>query len=84
MSGKLLTSPTRESIHIGNDMHVEDRQGKYINHSFDPTVRVSCNKLIATKDIFIGDEITFNYNESEINMHSPFDDDGICVSGNQS
>ena len=81
MSGKLLTIPTKKSIHIGNNMHLEDKFGQYINHSFEPNVMVENNKLIAIKDINIYDEITFNYNDNELEMASPFEDDGILVCG---
>ena len=33
------------------------------------------------KNIEIGDEITFNYNENEINMFAPFEDGGVVVCG---
>lgn len=81
MSGKLLNMPTRQSIHIGNNMHLEDKIGQYINHSFDPNVKVEGNKLIAINDINIYDELTFNYNDTEIEMAYPFEDDGNLVCG---
>lgn len=81
MTGKLLNIPTQKSIHIGDNMHLEDKFGQYINHSFDPNVRIESNKLIAIKDIDIYDEITFNYNDSEVEMACPFEDDGIKVCG---
>jgi hypothetical protein len=82
MSGKLTNYPTKSSIHIGNNMHLKDEYGKYINHSFEPNVRVELNKLIAIKRINIYDEITFNYNETETKMNSPFEHDGFEVCGN--
>ena len=81
MSGALLRAPTRESIHIGNNMHLKDSYGRYINHSFDPNIRIEANMLIAIKDINMYDEITFNYNDSEIEMACPFECDGIMVCG---
>jgi hypothetical protein len=81
MSGNLLTTPTSKSIHIGGNMHLEDTYGQYINHSFNPNIRIEANKLIAIKDINMYDEITFNYNESELEMDCPFEDDGILVCG---
>lgn len=81
MSGKLLNMPTRQSIHIGNNMHLEDTIGQYINHSFDPNIKVKTNTLIAIKDINIYDELTFNYNDTEIEMAFPFEDDNILVCG---
>jgi hypothetical protein len=73
--------PTKQSIHIGDGMHVTDKYGSYINHSFDPNTKIVGNKVVAIKDIFKNDEITFNYNESEIDMSEPFMSDGIYVCG---
>lgn len=81
MSGKMSNIPTQISIHIGDNMHLEDEIGRYINHSFDPNIKVVTNKLIAIKDINAYDEITFNYNDSEVEIACPFEDDGILVCG---
>lgn len=81
MTGYLYDAPTKESIHIGNNMHVVDLLGKYINHSFQPNVKIENNLIIAIKDIDIYDEITFNYNDSEMEMAEPFEDEGIKVCG---
>lgn len=83
LTGELLTKPTRKSIHIGHNMHVVDELGKYVNHSFEPNTRVHFNQLVAIKHIHEHDEITFNYNESEVNMAEPFEDSGIQVCGKQ-
>ena len=81
MTGQMSNIPTQKSIHIGDNMHLLDEFGQYINHSFEPNVKVVNNKLIAIKDIDIYDEITFNYNDSELNMACPFEDEGIKVCG---
>ena len=81
LQGKLVLYPTRESIHVGNGMHVIDKYGEYINHSFEPNTRIVFNNVTAIKEIKQYEEITFNYNESEINMAEPFDVDGINVCG---
>lgn len=81
LSGLLFTNPTRESIHVGRNMHVVDIYGKYMNHSFDPNVKIVNNKVIALRDIKQFEEITFNYNDSEINMACPFEVDGKKVCG---
>jgi hypothetical protein len=81
MCGELTLKPTKQSIHIGDGMHVTDKYGSYINHSFDPNTKIVGNKVVAIKDIFKNDEITFNYNESEIDMCEPFMSDGIYVCG---
>jgi len=81
LQGKLVLQPTKESIHIGNEMHVIDKYGQYINHSFEPNTQIELNNIIAIKEIKQYDEITFNYNESEINMANPFEVDGYEVCG---
>ena len=81
MSGKMLNIATQNSIHIGDNMHLEDEIGKYINHSFEPNIKIVGNKLVAIKYINIYDEITFNYNENELEIVSPFEDNGIKVCG---
>ena len=81
MEGTLKKTPTKQSIHIGNNMHLIDNYGKYINHSFNPNIKVVGNKLVALRDIQPFEEIMFNYNESEINMACPFEDEGQQVCG---
>jgi hypothetical protein len=72
--GKKRSTPTQTSIEIGKDIHIESSIGKYINHSFVPTVRISDRCIIAIQKIYIGDEITFNYNISETELAFPFHD----------
>jgi hypothetical protein len=81
LEGELVLKPTRKSIHIGNGMHVIDNYGKYINHSFEPNTRIESNNIIAITEINPYDEITFNYNDTELNMAEPFELDGINVCG---
>lgn len=79
--GKIYNKPTRETIHIGENQHIYDFRGIFMNHSFDPTTRIDERNVVAAKDIFDGDELTFNYNKTEINMACPFDVSGVNVSG---
>ncbi len=79
LSGQILDHPTRESIHVGNNKHVIDPLGSWINHSFNPTIKIDSFKIIACRDIKVDEEITFNYNE--INMANPFIVEGIPVVG---
>lgn len=81
LSGKIFDKPTRESIHVGNNIHVHDDNGMYMNHSFNPTTYINGFNVIAYCDIQPGDEITFNYNASEIDMACPFECDGKMVNG---
>jgi len=76
LSGPVLQEPTRTSIQIGNEGHVEDVKGAMVNHSCDPTCKViklhGSWVLITVKPVDVGDQITFNYNDSETSMSSPF------------
>ena len=66
------STPTRTSIQIGPSLHVEDSVGKYINHACNPTCKVEGANVVALKDLDKGAEITFNYNENEDRLASPF------------
>ena len=81
LNGDKFDEPTRETIHIGDNVHIYDKYGIYINHSFSPNIYVKGPMLIALCDIMDGDEIVFNYNDSEINMANPFVVDNIVVKG---
>lgn len=72
LDGVLVNNPTRESIHIGNNRHIIDKIGSFINHSFKPNIKIDGKNVVALKNIEIGEEIFFNYNDSEINMACPF------------
>ena len=81
VNGELLDSPTRESIHVGKNKHIIDKFGIFMNHSFNPNTEIQGYNIVAIKDINPGDEITFDYNVSEVNMASPFKVNGIDVRG---
>jgi hypothetical protein len=81
LSGKIFDHPTRESIHIGDNKHIYDENGIFINHSFEPTVRIDGYNVRALMDLNDGDEITFNYNDSEINMANTFQVGDVLVCG---
>lgn len=82
LNGIYLNAPTKYSIYVGDGLHIEDPFGIYINHSSNPTTYVCGKNIIAKLDLQIGDEITFDYNENEINMAAPFyDDKGNYICG---
>lgn len=83
LSGEVYSEPTRETIHIGNNKHIYDKYGIYMNHSFNPNICINERSLVALCDIQIDDELFFNYNETETNMANPFYVNGVLVSGNQ-
>lgn len=81
LEGELINKPTRESIRIGENLHIIDKFGIYMNHSFEPTCKIESNNVIALKNIEPGEEINFNYNDNEVDMACPFQVDGINVCG---
>ena len=78
LSGTISSKPTRESIHVGNNKHIHDQFGIYINHSFTPNIRIEGLNVVAICDIEKDTEIMFNYNETEVNMACPF-----CIEGEE-
>tara|TARA_R110001592_G_scaffold237997_3_gene497348 strand:- start:806 stop:1162 length:357 start_codon:yes stop_codon:yes gene_type:complete len=67
-----ICNPTRTSIHIGNGRHVEDPVGIYINHACKPSCKIDGSSVVAINKLDKGDEITFNYSESELTISTPF------------
>ena len=57
------------------NLHIEDDIGQYLNHNCSPNtcvVNENDPKLVAINDISIGDELTFDYNSSEDEIHYVF------------
>lgn len=81
LEGDIKVIPDKYTIQVDKNRHITDKYGIYMNHSFNPSVRIEGNNVIAINDIQIGDEICFNYNDSESVMASPFYADGKLVSG---
>lgn len=63
---------TRDSIEVGPDQHVEDAYALYLNHSFTPNLRLEERRMFALRDITVGEELTFNYLETESEIAAPF------------
>ena len=81
LKGEETNFPTRESIYVGNNTHIFDQMGQFINHSFEPTTQIQGYNVVALIDINENDEITFNYNENELIMACPFTVNGQPVCG---
>ena len=76
LDGNYFPYPTRTSIQIG-DQHLEHYEGGHVNHHCDPNTKVIVPNftspfLVATKNIEIGEEITFDYESTEEELASPF------------
>ena len=48
LEGEILSKPTRESIRIGNNQHIIDLNGIYMNHSFEPTCKIEGKNVISS------------------------------------
>ncbi len=72
-NGKLILEPTRTSIQVNEALHVEDEIGGCINHSCQPSCKVTTFFVIALRDIKKGEEITFDYNQNEDALANPFE-----------
>lgn len=74
MKGPILETPTRTSVQIGANKHIEDKLAGYMNHNCTPSAKVDrdSQSFISLKDMKAGEEITFNYNQNEDLMASPF------------
>lgn len=81
LNGPISIKPSKYTIRIGDNQHILDKRGRYMNHSFDPTTYIDHKNVIAATDINSGDELNFNYNASEVDMACPFVVDGVEVSG---
>ena len=69
-----LSLPTRYSIQLGKNYHIEDKEIIFVNHSCESNcfLDFECLGLKALRKIKKGEEITFNYLTTEFKMHSPF------------
>ena len=72
-SGDEIPEPDFRSIEC-NAGHFLHPEGMFTNHSCDPSAAVDVERgvLFAVQDIQIGEEITFDYNESESDLQSNF------------
>ena len=72
LEGKILSKPNKYSIEIGKNLHIIDKWGSYLNHSFQPNTKIEGKNVVALKDIRANDELHFNYNDNETSMACPF------------
>ena len=91
LEGIYLPYPTRTSIQIKYDKHIESWEGGHINHHCDPNTEIKVHKdfigrnphsqmevslvalVVAKRDIYIGEEITFDYETTEVELAEPFE-----------
>ncbi len=81
LEGEVTEFPTKYTIRIGPSLHIIDASGIFMNHSFAPSTAIVGDEVLALRDLCPGDELTFDYNASEVDMCCPFESDGILVQG---
>lgn len=84
-SGSIRREPTRYSIQIALDEHVdctepldpEEMQRRhpwrFLNHSCDPNGSIVGRTLVARRAIRAGEQVTFDYTTTEARMAEPFE-----------
>ena len=84
IEGDLQPRPSRFSVQIGEDVHIDlgpdhateeilDRYfWRFMNHSCDPNAFVRDRDVFAQRDIEPWESVTFNYNTTEWCMAEPF------------
>lgn len=74
LKGEILSHPTRTSVQIGKNKHIEDKLAGFMNHSCRANAKLLKRKqqFVSLRNIPKGEEITFNYNKNEARLASPF------------
>ena len=85
LEGRVVDRPTRYTVQIGVDQHVEAPEGaslldhldrfpwRFLDHSCAPNARIEGRRVIAVRAIEPGDAVTFDYCTTEFEMATPFD-----------
>jgi SET domain-containing protein len=73
VEGEYLDKPTRTSIQISVSEHVNVKSPlSFINHSCFPNIIIENQYVKVIKTIRSGDQICFNYNDSEYDLSNKF------------
>jgi hypothetical protein len=79
LTGVVRSEATRHTVQIGDRRHLdpdgdplEPQPWRYLNHSCRPNARLAGLDLVAVCDIAAGEQVTFNYNTTEVETASPF------------
>lgn len=58
------------SLQVGEDLFLDGEKSDHMNHSCSPSCRINFNTLevAAIRDIWKGEELTFDYNTTEYDM----------------
>jgi hypothetical protein len=85
MEGDLTRSPTRYSVQIDRDLHLDLPAGyateetldrfywRFTNHSCEPNAAIRGRDMVALTCVEPWEQVTFNYNTTEYDLAEPFD-----------
>ena len=85
VNGAMQSHPTRYSIQIDLDQHIECHESlpademrarypwRFLNHCCDPNASIVGRTLVARRAIQSGEQVTFDYTTTEASMAEPFD-----------
>ena len=87
VEGEEIKTPNRYSVQVSALIHVNVKEPvMYINHKCDGNIHLKERAFYALKQIRVGEEITFNYNDTERVLAEEFKcfRCGQLVKGNES
>lgn len=85
MEGVTTRQPSRYSLQIADDLHLDVGDGhsgeemfdryfwRFLNHSCEPNTMIRSRQVIAIREIGPWEDVTFNYNTTEYAMAEPFE-----------
>ncbi len=92
LAGEVTSTATRYSVQIGQDAHIDLKEGhdlqeildyyswRFMNHHCEPNSFIRERNVFALRNIEPWEEITFNYNTTEYEIAEPFS----CRCGSES
>ena len=75
LEGKVIDHPTRTSVQVDKNKHIENSIAGCVNHSCTPNAMVQKTEpyaFVSLRNIAKGEEVTFDYNSNEAKMSCPF------------
>jgi hypothetical protein len=83
LEGVLTARPSRYTVQLAEDLHLAPPPGldpadttraawRFLNHACEPNARLDGRQLMAWRPIAAGEEITFDYETTELDMAEPF------------
>lgn len=73
IEGEVINQPSRTTLQVGSNKHVDVKEPiMYINHRCIGNIGLKNDTFVAISRIEAGDEIAFNYNETEEELAEPF------------